>query len=158
MPTAILKRWGGWRWRIEPKAYAGELKIAQIVANGGRRKKGDTLLRIDSDEFNRQLAAAENEAVLAHANLDKAKSDVALGDKADALALAEQKDHRAEADLSVKWWEKVDGPVQLAIEDFMTRQWDYQLGDAQDELRVEEDVQERGADQRHHGHRDEAGE
>jgi multidrug resistance efflux pump len=120
--------------RIDAKAYAGELKITAVAGNGAHVKKGDPLLSIIPDEFNRQLAAAQNEAVLAHANLDKAKSDVALGDKADALAMNMQKDHQAEADGSVTWWEKVDGPIQLTIADFSTREADFQLEDSEDQL------------------------
>ncbi|HEX4124510.1 MAG TPA: hypothetical protein VHY37_07265 [Tepidisphaeraceae bacterium] len=129
-----LEAVGALEVRIEPKAYNEDLKIAQIAENGAHVKKGDTLLGIDPDEFNRQLAAAENEAVLARANLNKAKSDVALGGKSDALAMNMQKDHQAEAIASVMWWEKVDGPVQLAIADFSARSADYQLDDSEDEL------------------------
>jgi multidrug efflux pump subunit AcrA (membrane-fusion protein) len=120
--------------RIDPKAYTGELKIGAIADNGAHVKKGDTLLRIDSDEYDRQLVAAQNDAVLAHANLDKAKSDVALGEKADTLAMNMQKEHQAEADGSVNWWEKVDGPIQLTIADFSAREADFQLQDSEEQL------------------------
>ncbi|HWE96574.1 MAG TPA: hypothetical protein VG269_21620 [Tepidisphaeraceae bacterium] len=120
--------------RIRPKAYPGELAINSIIANGAAVKKGDVLLEIDPLVMKRLLAAGENEALAARANLEKAEADAKLTEKADALAARQQDDALKEAQDGVKWFETVDGPQMLKQVDLILQQAQNQVNDEQDEL------------------------
>jgi multidrug efflux pump subunit AcrA (membrane-fusion protein) len=120
--------------RIRPEGYKGELPIANIAANGASVKKGDTLIQIDPADLNRELDAARNDLATAKANHGKAESDVALGEKGDALALkmAETAAKKGETDL--KWWDDLTGPQMVQSTDLNIKQMAAYVDDQQDEL------------------------
>lgn len=99
--------------RLRPRAYQGELKIVSIAPQGVAVKKGDVILKLDTDEIERQIAAAGNELKTATAALAKAEADVKLGEEADKIAMTVQTQAEKAAADAVEWWEKVDGPHML---------------------------------------------
>jgi len=120
--------------RLRPKAYAGDLMIVAIAANGISVKSGDVLLQIDPEPLNRQLAAAENDLTVAQANVDKAEADAKTAAHSDELALRQQVDASHQADDAVKWWENVDGPRMVLQEELGLKVAQASVDDQQDEL------------------------
>lgn len=120
--------------RVKPEAYEGKLEIQAIVPEGAVVKAGDQLLKLDDRDFQRQLAAAENEHLLAGANLAKAEADVTQGDAADALAMKVQQQAVEMARKNLDWWEKVDGPQQVQMYDLQVKANEDSVGDQEDEL------------------------
>jgi len=120
--------------RMRPRAYAGELTIAQIAPNGAAVKKGDVILEIDPDHAQKQLAAVENENKVAHANLTRAEADAKIAEETEALSLRMQTDATRETAEAVKWFDTVDGPQMLEIADLMVKNSKSSMEDQEDEL------------------------
>jgi len=120
--------------RLRPKAYTGEMTINAIVPNGAVVKKGAVLLEIDPAPMKRALAAAQNEMLAAEATQIRAETDAKVAEQSDLLALYQQQEYVKEAEESVKWFEKVDGPQMLKMLDLNTEQAKNQMDDGQDEL------------------------
>ena len=120
--------------RIRPKAYGGELPIASLVENGAAVHKGDVILQIDTTTIDKQIAAAEGEDAVSHANLTKSEADAKLGEEQDALALRMQTDTTTHAQDEVKWYENVDGPNLLAGVDLEMKGIRAFVEDQEDEL------------------------
>lgn len=120
--------------RIKPKAYAGELTVEQVAANGAAVKKGDRLLAIDPKPLQKQLDAAANEATLAHANLAKAEADGKIAEQSEALALRVQQDAVKDVETNLKLFNETDGPDQLRAADLELKQYKDMLDDRSDEL------------------------
>jgi HlyD family secretion protein len=123
-----------WDIRIRPKVYAGEMTIQSIAANGATVKKGDMLLEIDPATIDKQLAAVENEAAAAHANLAKAQADHTIGGEQDELALKVQSEATQRAEDEVKWFQDVDGPNLLLQNEQGVKNVKANVDDQQDEL------------------------
>ncbi|HXE55367.1 MAG TPA: hypothetical protein VN541_20250 [Tepidisphaeraceae bacterium] len=120
--------------RIRPRLYSGELTIAYLAANGSKVKKGEVLLQIDPAPLDRQLSAARNEAIVAHAAMDRAQGDAQLGREQDELALRIQTDATRDAHDAIKWFETVDGPNMLQGVDVELKNARASVEDQQDEL------------------------
>jgi multidrug resistance efflux pump len=120
--------------RVRPKAYQGELLIAAAPASGASVKKGESLLQIDNEEINKQIAAAENELNGARANFAKAQADVQLGESADALAMKVQQTELSNAEAGLKWWEQVDGAHMIKGAELATKAARDNVEDQTDEL------------------------
>ena len=120
--------------RFRFKAYAGELTVDNIVANGASVKKGDRILVIDPTNLVKQLDAAENELTVSTANLEKALADAKLSEEADGMALKSSQNGLKDAEEALKFWEKVDGPHMLKSWDLQVKQWTDNVDDRADEL------------------------
>ncbi len=120
--------------RLRFKAYQGDLIVVSAVAPGAQVAKGDVVLQLDDRQVKRQLAQAESDRDSAKANLQKAQSDVALGDSSDALALKIQNDEVKNAEAALKWWENVDGKQILEAADLAVQYGKDSVEDQEDEL------------------------
>ena len=120
--------------RFRPKAYAGELTIASLVANGSDVKKGDVILRLETTMIDKQIAALEGEDAASHATLTKAEADAKLGEEQDTLALRMQTDAAKRAEEEIKWFENVDGPNELTSADLEVKYVRSIVEDQEDEL------------------------
>lgn len=120
--------------RFRPKAYAGELTIASLVANGSDVKKGDVIIRLETTMIDKQIAALESEDAASHATLTKAEADAKLGEEQDALALRMQTDAAKRAEEEIKWFENVDGPNELTSADLELKYIRSIVEDQEDEL------------------------
>lgn len=120
--------------RFRAKAYAGELTIASLVANGSAVKKGDVILRLDTTTIDKQIASLEGEDAASHASLTKAEADARLGEEQDALALRMQTDAAKRAQEEIKWFENVDGPNELGSVDLEMKYIRSIVEDQEDEL------------------------
>jgi multidrug efflux pump subunit AcrA (membrane-fusion protein) len=120
--------------RIRPKAYQGELIILSVAPHGSSVKAGQTILEIDPQEIDRQIAAADNELLTARANAEKAQADTDLGEQGDALAMKVQQDELKHAEDAVKWFDDVDGKQMLKTAELSVQQAKNSVSDQQDEL------------------------
>ena len=120
--------------RVRPKAYGGELTVKSVAPNGAAVRKGDLLLELDPEQIDKQLAAAENENLAAHANLTRMQADTKLGEEQDALAMKVQTDATKQAEDAVKWFEDVDGPHILKGADLQLKNAKAGVDDQEDEL------------------------
>jgi len=148
-PTSLVKRGSlplrfdanGYFAAVDPlevklsfKQYAGELIVNAVASPGGEVNKGSTVLEIDAAAIKRQLAAAESEAAVAHANLTKAETDAKINDAADAMALRQMQTADRTARENVTWWEQVEGPETLASVELSTKQMQWGMDDSTEEL------------------------
>jgi multidrug efflux pump subunit AcrA (membrane-fusion protein) len=122
--------------RVNPRQFHGDsgLIIQDAAAPGSAVKKGDVLLTLETDEIDRQIAAAENDLKIAQANLVKAQSDVKLGEQSDELAMADAQHASADADTALKRWDQKDETTFLTSKEMDTAQSDYYVEAQADEL------------------------
>ena len=120
--------------RLRPKLYQGELTILFAAANGKEVKKGEKLLELDPAPLKRLIAAAENDALAAHASLERAEADAKVSDDADVLVAKQQRDALAEAEQGQKWFETVDAPHMLKQLELNIEASKSQMEDEEDEL------------------------
>ena len=120
--------------RLRPKAYQGDLLVASAAASGATVKRGETLLQVDAEELDKQIAAAENELNGARAGYAKAQADVQLGEAADALAMKMQQNELSNAEAGMKWWEQVDGAHMVKGAELATKAAKDNVEDQTDEL------------------------
>ena len=120
--------------RLRPQAYQGDLLVAAAAASGSTVKRGETLLQVDAEDLEKQIAAAENELNGARANYAKAQADVQLGEAADALAMKIQQNELSNAEAGMKWWEQVDGAHMVKSAELATKAAKDNVEDQTDEL------------------------
>ncbi len=120
--------------RLRPQAYQGDLLVASAAASGATVKRGETLLQVDAEDLEKQIAAAENELNGARANFAKAQADVQLGEAADALAMKIQQNELSNAEAGMKWWEQVDGAHMIKGAELATKAARDNVEDQTDEL------------------------
>ena len=120
--------------RLRFKSYVGDLIVISAAKPGQQVAKDDIILQIDDKQIQRQLASAENDLTAAKANYEKEQSDVALGEKADALAMQVQTEEVKNSQNSLKWWEQVDGKQMLQNADLSVQYSKDSVGDQEDEL------------------------
>jgi multidrug efflux pump subunit AcrA (membrane-fusion protein) len=131
---AIFEAVGPLEVRVRAKQYAGELVVVSAAGDGALVKKGDIILQIDSAPAERELALANNELVLAEANLVKAKDDARLGETADGVALALAQKELENAGAALKWFESAEGPDMVKQAEVMLKMAKDQIEDQGDEL------------------------
>ena len=120
--------------RFGLQRYSGPLKVARAVSNGSRVVAGDVLLAIDTASVDRQVAAAESTLTVAQAAVAKAESDLALGDRGDALAMDTARQSAADAVAGLKRYDQTDGPAAVTAAGLQAKEVDAALDDATDEL------------------------
>ncbi len=120
--------------RFALRQYDGSLVVRRAVADGATVAKGDLLLAIDTDPIDRQIAAAASAVEVARAGVTKAESDVALGEKADALAMDTAKQSAADAEAGLKRYDQTDAPNAVVAAGLPAKEVDAALDDATDEL------------------------
>ena len=120
--------------RFDLKRYAGELTVRKAAAANATVAKGDVLLVIDTDAIDRQIAATESAADVAHATVARAESDAALGERSDAAAMAYAKQAADDATAGLKRYDATDEPAVLASANLRAKQMTDALDDATDEL------------------------
>jgi multidrug efflux pump subunit AcrA (membrane-fusion protein) len=120
--------------KLKLRSYAGPLEVVSAAGHGAAVKKGDVLLELDGREIQWAVEGAEAGLAAAQANLKKAESDVALGEKGDQLAMRIQEQNVKNANDGLKWFESVDGPNMLLAAELAVRQTKYSAEDQDDEL------------------------
>jgi HlyD family secretion protein len=120
--------------RLKIRAYHDDFTIIKSAAEGGAVSKGDILLQLAPDKIDRAIAAAENDLEIAQANLAKAESDVALGERADELAMSGQKNALADAKVNLSRWDAVDGLMFALSGELNSKVADFYIESATDEL------------------------
>ncbi len=120
--------------RFKPDEFAGDLKIASVAAHGASVRKDDVLIRLDADEIQHQIAAAQIDLENAKAAADKAQADFDLGEQSDTLAMKMQAEEVDKAKGALKWWEDVDGKQMITSAELQTRTAKATVEDQEDEL------------------------
>jgi HlyD family secretion protein len=116
------------------KGWGAPMTITSIAQPGQKVKKGDPLLECDTTSINWALTQAESELNAAKALLQKAASDVALGEIGDQMALKAQQEQVKIAEEGKKWFDEVDGPQMLRRQDLQVKQQQNSVDDQNDEL------------------------
>jgi len=120
--------------RLKPEAYAGDLKIVSIAAQGATVRAGDVVLKIDDADVQKQLAAANDEVANANAALTKTQADATLGEQTDVLAMKQSTDEFAKAEFDLKWFDDVEGKQYITRADLGVKAAKDNVDDQQDEL------------------------
>ncbi len=120
--------------KLKVRSYQGDFVVVKAVTPSTPVKKGDSLLELDPQKIDVQIAAAENELTGARAALVKAEADIKLGDAGDALAMTSAKDELAISQTELKRWDDMDGPATVLAGGMEIKQVQASLDDAVDEL------------------------
>jgi HlyD family secretion protein len=124
--------------RVNPRQFRDGANTALIIQNAAAPnssvKKGDVLLELETDEIDRQIAAAENDLNIVQANLAKAQADLQLGDQSDELAMADAQHAGVDADTALKRWDQQDRATFLTNKEIDAAQGDYYVEAQADEL------------------------
>jgi multidrug resistance efflux pump len=120
--------------RLKLKRYREELTILKAVDPYSSVKQGQPILQLKTDKIDVALVAAQSQLDVASATLTKAQGDVDLGQKQDALAMVAAKDQLDNAQISLKRWDDIDGPIQLLAAALTGRISDFDVDNASDEL------------------------
>jgi multidrug resistance efflux pump len=100
---------------IRPQALQGvELVVAKAAAHGARVRKGDVLLSVETREADRAVAAADDELRVAESALDKARQELEIGERSDALALERAENERRLAQEKLQSYVDFDAPQERA--------------------------------------------
>jgi HlyD family secretion protein len=120
--------------RLKVRGYHDDFIIRRAAPPGATVAKGDSLLELDTDKIDVQIAAAENQLNIAQANLTKAAADIQLGKESDDLALMDAKSQLVDAQTELKRWDTIDGAIMLLSSGMNVRINDYYLESSADEL------------------------
>ncbi|NUN47628.1 MAG: hypothetical protein HUU15_02200 [Candidatus Brocadiae bacterium] len=121
-------------------SYSGDLQIVQAAAHGAQVKKGAVLLKCDPAPWRKAVAAAENEFRGAEAALKAAEEAVQYGDRQDALSLKGSEDALRDAEKSLQWFNEMDGPHMLKMNDLWMKNSEDNVKDQEEELKQLEDM------------------
>lgn len=120
--------------KLKVEAYQGDLTILKVIPAGEVVQKGTLLLSLDKGPIEKQIAAVENDLRMARANYEKVQADLALGAKADALALTLAQTALRDAEIGLKSFEEVDGKHMLQQVDLSLKFMEDALHDQAEEL------------------------
>jgi multidrug efflux pump subunit AcrA (membrane-fusion protein) len=121
--------------RLQSHDYQGDYVVKSAAAPGSKVAKGDVLLELDSGDIDSQLAQAQNNVTIAQANLDKAMSDLVLGGRTDALAIADAQNALDNAQIDLKRWDdNIDKKTFLTSASVDANAADFEVQNATDEL------------------------
>ncbi len=121
-------------FKAQFEAFAGELLVTAAAGHGAAVKKGDLLLSVDRTPIERLIAAAENEVRGARAAAEKARGDLDLAARGDALALAQAETALRDAETQLKIYAEVEGKHQLENADLLVRYAEEGVADQKEEL------------------------
>ncbi len=120
--------------RLRFESTSVDAALQRVAAHGEAVKKGDILLALDRGPLERQAAAAEHELRGARAALAKARADLELGAKADALALAQAENAAKDAVAELKLFDEVEGKHLVLNAELSLKQMEDMVSDQQEEL------------------------
>lgn len=83
-------------------AEGGQYKIARMVAEGTKVKKGDEVVAFDTSELEERLRQRRNDLDLATAEIERRRSDAAIRRRDDELAIAESRGAERKAGLKAQ--------------------------------------------------------
>jgi multidrug resistance efflux pump len=120
--------------KLKLDAFQGELTILKVAPAGEFVKKGDLLLSLDKAPIEKQIAALENDLRVARATHEKLQADLAIGSKADALALLQAQTAVTDAHAGLKSFEEVDGKHMIMQVELNVKFMEDALHDQTEEL------------------------
>lgn len=121
-------------FKLKLEGYQGELTVVKAAPAGELVKKGDVLFALDKAPLEKQIAAVENDLKVARATYEKVQADLAIGAKADALALAQAQTAVKDAETALKSFEEVEGKHMVAQVELNLKFMDDALHDQTEEL------------------------
>jgi multidrug efflux pump subunit AcrA (membrane-fusion protein) len=121
-------------FKLKLEAFQGELTILKVAPAGELVRKGDLLLGLDKAPLEKQIAALENDLRVARASAEKLQADLAIGTKADALALLQAQTAVTDAQAGLKSFEDVDGKHMLLQVELNVKFMEDALHDQTEEL------------------------
>jgi len=120
--------------KLRLEAYQGDLTVLKVAAAGESVKKGDLLFSLDRAAIEKQIAALESDLRVARALYEKTQADLAIGARADALALLQATTAVKDAETSLKSFEEVDGKHMVAQIELNVKFMEDALHDQTEEL------------------------
>jgi multidrug resistance efflux pump len=121
-------------YKVRMEAYAGELVIARVAAQGQAVRKGEPILEIVQAPLQKQIAAAEIDLKVARSALAKAQAEMKLAARGDALALGQAEAAVANARANLEVFDKVDGKQMLEQADLSVQFSRDGVSDQEEEL------------------------
>jgi len=119
---------------FSPKAYQGELRVAEVAAHGSLVRQGDVVLRIEDEAARDLVRAAEWAARTAERGLAdaRARQKEFDGDTERDLARAEQE--LAFAEKTLKGYREVERPLEKEEHEQRERSYKHSIADQEDEI------------------------
>jgi multidrug efflux pump subunit AcrA (membrane-fusion protein) len=120
--------------RLLPEAYSGSFEVAEVLKRGGRVKKGDVLLRLDSESIDKAIDEARVAADHANRRLKIAQAEQLIMKEDNITRLEQVSEARVRAEQELHIWEKYDSPDMIKQADLSMQQRENGLVDAKMEL------------------------
>jgi HlyD family secretion protein len=95
------------------ETWQGEMTLLKVLPAGTAVRKGDVVLALDAAPIQRMIAATEIDLRVAKATLEKAETEMKLGEKGDALSLLQAETALKDAEAILKSFDKVEGKAML---------------------------------------------
>jgi multidrug efflux pump subunit AcrA (membrane-fusion protein) len=102
---------------LEFEAWRGDLEVLETFA-GGMVVKGQTLLRLETKEYARQLSDAERDLALARLAFDRRQKDEALAERERAIAREEAARSARDTQENLDRFEKTERQIRLDEAEF----------------------------------------
>lgn len=120
--------------RLLPEAYGGSFEIAEVFKRGGRVKKGDVLMRLDSEGIDKAIDEARVASDHAGRRLKIAQAEQLIMKEDNLVRLEQAAKARTRAAQELEIWEKYDSPDMLTQAGLSMQQRENGLADSKQEL------------------------
>ena len=120
--------------RLLPEAYGGGFEVAEVLKRGGRVKKGDVLLRLDSESIDKAIDDAKIDADHAARRLKIAQAEVVVMKEDNATRLEQVAKARTKAEKEVEIWDKYESPDMLRQQELGMMSREFGMADQKQEL------------------------
>lgn len=118
---------------VAPQAW-NDLSVIEVVAHGTRVKKGDVLIRFDTEKLEEEIADLRENAPLEDLNLRIARQDLAALEKSTPLSLKNARRQKMEAEQDLAYFEDVTKELREKDAHEDIKRIEQQLSYAREEL------------------------
>lgn len=120
--------------RLLPEAYGGGFEVAEVLKRGGRVKKGDVLVRLDSEGIDKAIDDARVEADHAARRLKIAQTEQVVMKEDHATRIEQVAKARTRAEKELEIWDKYESPDMLRQQELGMQSREFGMADQKQEL------------------------
>lgn len=120
--------------RLLPEAFSGGFEVVEVLKVGGRVKKGDVLLRLDSEDIDKAIEDATVETDHAIRRLKIAQAEQVMMKEDNATRLEQVAKARIKAEKELEIWEKYEGPDMIRGAELAMQSREFSMADQKQEL------------------------
>lgn len=120
--------------RIIPHEYKGSFEVLEVARRSGRVSKGDVLLRLNAEPFDKEIESSQVALDHAQRRLQIALEEQRIMREANATRLEQVQKNRKNVETESMIWEKYDSPGMLRSAELTLQQREFGLADQKQEL------------------------